>query len=292
MKKFIISSRPKQMTKNLLIFVPLFFTIDTWILYSYTDIQVIISKSIFTFFSFCCCSIIGYQINDFIDRNLDKFHPIKKNRPIAKNEIKYIELFLFIFLVFIVGGFFAYLVNINVLFLFTIYLLLSILYSYIFKNYFLMDLIFIVVFYIVRMSAGTIAISFDISIWLYILTGVSSFLIITIKRVSESKNNLNNTRANISFYTNKVFKKLIFFLGIITCFTYLIYSVLEVLENQKNWIFILTSFFFFMGIMRYIQLTNDDSKGEFPEEIILKDKYIFLSIIFFFLFLLVSLIKN
>ena len=292
MKKFIISSRPKQMTKNLLIFVPLFFTIDTWILYSYTDIQVIISKSIFTFFSFCCCSIIGYQINDFIDRNLDKFHPIKKNRPIAKNEIKYIELFLFIFLVFIVGGLFAYLVNINVLFLFTIYLLLSILYSYIFKNYFLMDLIFIVVFYIVRMSAGTIAISFDISIWLYILTGVSSFLIITIKRVSESKNNLNNTRANISFYTNKVFKKLIFFLGIITCFTYLIYSVLEVLENQKNWIFILTSFFFFMGIMRYIQLTNDDSKGEFPEEIILKDKYIFLSIMFFFLFILVSLINN
>ena len=291
MKKFIISSRPKQMTKNLLIFVPLFFTIDTWILYSYTDIQVIISKSIFTFFSFCCCSIIGYQINDFIDRNLDKFHPIKKNRPIAKNEIKYIELFLFIFLVFIVGGFFAYLVNVNVLFLFTIYLLLSIFYSYIFKNYFLMDLIFIVVFYIVRMSAGTIAISFDISIWLYILTGVSSFLIITIKRVSESKNNLNNTRANISFYTNKVFKKLIFFLGIITCFTYLIYSVLEVLENQKNWIFILTSFFFFMGIMRYVQLTNDDSKGEFPEEIILKDKYIFLSIMFFFLFLLVSLIK-
>jgi len=291
MKKFIISSRPKQMTKNLLIFVPLFFTIDTWILYSYTDIQVIISKSIFTFFSFCCCSIIGYQINDFIDRNLDKFHPIKKNRPIAKNDIKYIELFLFIFLVFIVGGFFAYLVNINVLFLFTTYLLLSILYSYIFKNYFLMDLIFIVVFYIVRMSAGTIAISFDISIWLYILTGVSSFLIITIKRVSESKNNLNNTRANISFYTNKVFKKLIFFLGIITCFTYLIYSVLEVFENQKNWIFILTSFFFFMGIMRYVQLTNDDSKGEFPEEIILKDKYIFLSIMFFFLFLLVSLIK-
>jgi len=292
MKKFIISSRPKQMTKNLLIFVPLFFTIDIWISYNYTDIQMIISKSIFTFLSFCCCSIIGYQINDFIDRNLDKFHYVKKNRPITKNEIKYLELFLFIFLVFIVGGFFAYLVNINVLFLFIIYLLLSILYSYIFKNYFLMDLIFIVVFYIVRMSAGTIAISFDISIWLYILTGVSSFLIITIKRVSESKNNLNNTRSNISFYRNNVFKKIIFFLGIITCFTYLIYSVLEVFENQKNWIFILTSFFFFMGIIRYIQLTNDGSKGEFPEEIILKDKYIFLSIMFFFLFMLVSLISN
>lgn len=292
MKKFIISSRPKQMTKNLLIFVPLFFTIDIWISYNYTDIQMIISKSIFTFLSFCCCSIIGYQINDFIDRNLDKFHYVKKNRPITKNEIKYLELFLFIFLVFIVGGFFAYLVNINVLFLFIIYLLLSILYSYIFKNYFLMDLIFIVVFYIVRMSAGTIAISFDISIWLYILTGISSFLIITIKRVSESKKNLNNTRSNISFYRNNVFKKIIFSLGIITCFTYLIYSVLEVFENQKNWIFILTSFFFFMGIIRYIQLTNDGSKGEFPEEIILKDKYIFLSIMFFFLFMLVSLISN
>ena len=292
MKKFIISSRPKQMTKNLLIFVPLFFTIDIWISYNYTDIQMIISKSIFTFLSFCCCSIIGYQINDFIDRNLDKFHYVKKNRPITKNEIKYLELFLFIFLVFIVGGFFAYLVNINVLFLFIIYLLLSILYSYIFKNYFLMDLIFIVVFYIVRMSAGTIAISFDISIWLYILTGISSFLIITIKRVSESKKNLNNTRSNISFYRNNVFKKIIFSLGIITCFTYLIYSVSEVFENQKNWIFILTSFFFFMGIIRYIQLTNDGSKGEFPEEIILKDKYIFLSIMFFFLFMLVSLISN
>ena len=292
MKKFIISSRPKQMTKNLLIFVPLFFTIDIWISYNYTDIQMIISKSIFTFLSFCCCSIIGYQINDFIDRNLDKFHYVKKNRPNTKNEIKYLELFLFIFLVFIVGGFFAYLVNINVLFLFIIYLLLSILYSYIFKNYFLMDLIFIVVFYIVRMSAGTIAISFDISIWLYILTGISSFLIITIKRVSESKKNLNNTRSNISFYRNNVFKKIIFSLGIITCFTYLIYSVLEVFENQKNWIFILTSFFFFMGIIRYIQLTNDGSKGECPEEIILKDKYIFLSIMFFFLFMLVSLISN
>ncbi|SVB59393.1 uncharacterized protein METZ01_LOCUS212247, partial [marine metagenome] len=261
MKKFIISSRPKQMTKNLLIFVPLFFTIDKWILYGYTDIQTLIFKSLLTFFSFCCCSIIGYQINDFIDKNLDKFHPVKKNRPIAKNEIKNIELLLFVFLVFIVGGFFAYLVNINVLFLFILYLLLSIIYSYIFKNYFLMDLIFIVVFYIVRMSAGTIAISFDISIWLYILTGISSFLIITIKRVSESNNKLNNTRSNISFYGNKVFKRLIFFLGILTCFTYLIYSVLDVFENQKNWIFILTSFFFFTGIIRYIQLTNDDNKG-------------------------------
>tara|TARA_B100000959_G_scaffold280995_1_gene343986 strand:+ start:1905 stop:2777 length:873 start_codon:yes stop_codon:yes gene_type:complete len=290
MKKFIISSRPKQMTKNLLIFVPLFFTIDKWILYGYTDIQTLIFKSLLTFFSFCCCSIIGYQINDFIDKNLDKFHPVKKNRPIAKNEIKNIELLVFVFLVFIVGGFFAYLVNINVLFLFILYLLLSIIYSYIFKNYFLMDLIFIVVFYIVRMSAGTIAISFDISIWLYILTGISSFLIITIKRVSESNNKLNNTRSNISFYGNKVFKRLIFFLGILTCFTYLIYSVLEVFENQKNWIFILTSFFFFTGIIRYIQLTNDDNKGEFPEEIILKDKYIFLAIMFFFIFILVSLI--
>ena len=88
MKKFIRSSRPKQMTKNLLIFVPLFFTIDTWISYSYTDIQIIISKSIFTFFSFCCCSIIGYQINDFIDRNLDKFHSVKKNRPLLEGNIR------------------------------------------------------------------------------------------------------------------------------------------------------------------------------------------------------------
>ena len=83
MKKFFISSRPKQILKNTVLFIPLFFTLNSWINLDINKIQVLFTNSFFAFLVFICCSIIGYQINDLIDKNYDKKHEIKKNRPIV-----------------------------------------------------------------------------------------------------------------------------------------------------------------------------------------------------------------
>ena len=99
MKKFLTSSRPKQVLKNFIIFVPYFFTIEKWILLSPEKNLLLLSNMMLTFLSFTAISIIGYQINDFMDKEYDKNHPLKKNRPIVSKKISITEMILFIFAV-------------------------------------------------------------------------------------------------------------------------------------------------------------------------------------------------
>ena len=58
MKKFIKSSRPKQVLKNFIIFVPFFFTLEKWRILSFDENITLITNNFLAFISFCCASII------------------------------------------------------------------------------------------------------------------------------------------------------------------------------------------------------------------------------------------
>ena len=114
MKKFLTSSRPKQVLKNFIIFVPYFFTIEKWILLSPEKNLLLLSNMMLTFLSFTAISIIGYQINDFMDKEYDKNHPLKKNRPIVSKKISITEMILFIFALIMISIICSYAVGINI----------------------------------------------------------------------------------------------------------------------------------------------------------------------------------
>lgn len=83
-KEFQISNythllRTEQWYKNILIFFPLLFATP--------ETVRTLSTLVVGFFGFCCVSSLTYIINDWVDREADKLHPTKKNRPLASGEI-------------------------------------------------------------------------------------------------------------------------------------------------------------------------------------------------------------
>lgn len=284
MKKFVISARPKQILKNFVIFIPLIFTLDQW---SINELSSILANSFLCFLALSSASIIGYQANDLIDKKFDKKHPFKKLRPIANNEISNREIFIFITIFLILGIIFSLIVNFYILILFFSYITLSFLYSYQLKNLIILDSISITIFYIIRMIAGAYSITLSISIWLYILTFLSTLFIILIKRISESKSGDFRNKNIVSFYKEISNSKVVTLL-LINIFSYSIYSISEILSLERNIIFGLTIIFFSMGIIRYFAVTKNSTLGESPESIILSDKIIQFSVFLYVISVFIS----
>ena len=128
------------------------------------------------------------------------------------------------------------------------------------------------------MIAGAYSITLSISIWLYILTFLSTLFIILIKRISESKSGDFRNKNIVSFYKEISNSKAVSFLLLINIFSYSIYSISEILSSERNIIFGLTIIFFSMGIIRYFAVTKNSSLGESPESIILSDRIIQFSV--------------
>ena len=286
MKKFLTSSRPKQVLKNFIIFVPYFFTIEKWILLSPEKNLLLLSNMMLTFLSFTAISIIGYQINDFMDKEYDKNHPIKKNRPIVSKKISITEMILFIFTLILISIICSYAVGINITYLIISYFLLSLGYSRVFKKIPIIDILCICFFYILRMLAGTYSIEFEVSIWLYILTFFASLFIILIKRFAESKKNLDVRYPKVSiFYSLGFMPKIIKLSLFINIFVYLVYCISETLSNERNFYFFISFFIFSFGIYRYYQLSSQSNLGESPEDVIM-DRYLISSVLIYLITLI------
>ena len=287
MKKFLTSSRPKQVLKNFIIFVPYFFTIEKWILLSPEKNLLLLSNMMLTFLSFTAISIIGYQINDFMDKEYDKNHPLKKNRPIVSKKISITEMILFIFALIMISIICSYAVGINITYLIISYFLLSIGYSRILKKIPIIDILCICFFYILRMLAGTYSIEFEVSIWLYILTFFASLFIILIKRFAESKKNLDVRYPKVSiFYSLGFMPKIIKLSLFINIFVYLVYCISETLSDERNFYFFISFFIFSFGIYRYYQLSSQSNLGESPEDVIM-DRYLISSVLIYLITLIV-----
>ncbi|MFL2649672.1 MAG: UbiA family prenyltransferase [Dehalococcoidia bacterium] len=286
MKKFLTSSRPKQVLKNFIIFVPYFFTIEKWVLLSPEKNLLLLSNMMLTFLSFTAISIIGYQINDFMDKEYDKNHPIKKNRPIVSKKISITEMILFIFTLILISIICSYAAGINITYLIISYFLLSLGYSRIFKKIPIIDILCICFFYILRMLAGTYSIEFEVSIWLYILTFFASLFIILIKRFAESKKNLDVRYPKVSiFYSLGFMPKIIKLSLFINIFVYLVYCISETLSNERNFYFFISFFIFSFGIYRYYQLSSQSNLGESPEDVIM-DRYLISSVLIYLITLI------
>src|SRR5262245_8229877 len=75
-----LSLRPSQWTKNLLIFAALMFG------QRLTDLRSVLQASA-AFVIFCALSGVVYLVNDVVDREADRRHPIKRTRPIASGAL-------------------------------------------------------------------------------------------------------------------------------------------------------------------------------------------------------------
>src|ERR671934_308429 len=76
----LVALRPRQWTKNGLLFIALAFTLNL-------QQPTLLLRTIAAFACFCALSSAGYLLNDTVDVEADRQHPTKRLRPIAAGQV-------------------------------------------------------------------------------------------------------------------------------------------------------------------------------------------------------------
>jgi len=95
-KEIIVTMRPKQWYKNLILFAGIVFSMNLLNVQMWQNV-------IAAFAIFCMLSGSEYIINDILDVEKDRKHPTKRKRPIASGELKKSHTLLSAFVMIICG---------------------------------------------------------------------------------------------------------------------------------------------------------------------------------------------
>ncbi len=180
MHPLIKTLRPHQWYKNLLLFIGLafsfnLFNFDFWL------------KSVFAFFIFCMFSGAVYINNDIKDIEKDKTHPTKRFRPIASGKIKIQHAKTYAFALNFFGLFLSPFINWYFFLIVCAFFWSNFLYTNYFKKIQILDAMTIGVNFIIRATAGCIAIGVPLSPWVTMCAFFLALMLAFNKRLRDFK---------------------------------------------------------------------------------------------------------
>ena len=170
--------RPKQWTKNALLFAALIFA------ERYTDLDAV-RHVLIGFALFCMISSSGYLVNDLRDVEADRLHPQKKHRPIAAGTVSVPMAWLLAALLMVVGIGGAFQLNTGFGLTAASYLVVTLTYSAFFKHTVVLDVMLIATGFVLRAVAGAEAIPVVSSPWFLTCTAFGALFIGFSKRLAE-----------------------------------------------------------------------------------------------------------
>jgi 4-hydroxybenzoate polyprenyltransferase len=277
LKDIIKSLRIKQWIKNGFLFAGIIFDGQLFNINAFFQTTV-------GFLIFCLLSSSVYYINDVFDKEADKQHPIKSSRPIASGRIQVGTAIFIALLMSSLAFIAAYFLSIEFLILCAIYFLLNILYSKWLKHIPILDVMIIAAGFVIRVAAGVSLIKVErFSPWLYMVTTLLSLFIGFGKRRAELvllSEDANQHRIVFEGYSIPFLDQLITIVSSATVIAYSLYSF-SAPNLPETHSMMLTIPFVLYGIFRYLYLIQIKQSGEAPEELVLKDKPLQLSVLFY-----------
>lgn len=292
LKALIKSLRPKQWTKNFLVFGALVFIPGAIVM---PNLGL---RALLAFVLFSLASSAGYLVNDILDREYDRRHPRKKFRPIASGElgIPVAVVVTAIALVIVIFGS-LYLDRTDVSlpstatslggaeypFLITIvgYIALTFLYSIWLKKIPMLDVLVLSIGFTLRAVGGAVALKVIFSPWLLLCTGLLALYlalgkrrqeIVRLNHEMEKSKDLKGAggRPVLSGYTIPLLDQLLIMSASVNIMSYSLYTFSA--SGHPDNRLMLTIPFVIYGIFRYHSLIYKEHAGEAPEEVLLNDK--------------------
>ena len=270
----LLALRPRQWTKNGLIFVALAFTLNL-------QDGTLVGKAVQVFVCFCALSSAGYLLNDVMDVEADRQHPTKRLRPIAAGSVPIglaLGLGLLLAVVGLVGTF---AINLPLGGLAVAYIALTALYSVSLKHVVLVDIFGLSAGFVLRAAAGALAIDVPISPWLYIATMLGSLLIALGKRRAELEVlgvEASGHRRNLEAYSLEFIDQLILIVSSAALMTYALYTFSA--ENlPRNHSMMMTIPVVLYGLFRYLFLVHEGSAGGSPEDLLFRDRPLMVAVV-------------
>lgn len=265
LKGLVVLLRPKQWIKNLFVFAPLLYSGE------FAN-EMYLFLSCVCFVTFCLASSATYVLNDYLDREADRKHPIKcKSRPIAAGIVKEKQaimmlLSLYAFILIIVSAFPQLILPV------ACYLVLNVVYCFYLKHQPVLDIFSIASGFVLRVYGGASVINVDLSNWMFITTLSLALFLAAIKRKKEYENIGDTARKSLKKYNVEVINK---FVDISAMSTIMFYSMFSLTQKEN---LVVTTPLVLFGVFRYIYITTTSS-CESPTEVLLSDHLLKLTIL-------------
>jgi len=276
--------RPKQWTKNLLLFAALVFAEKL------LDPASVLEAAI-AFVAFCLASSSVYVVNDLVDVERDRAHPEKRHRPVASGKVSRGQALVLALGLTAAALALALPLGRPFITVTVVYLGLSHFYSFVGKNIVLLDTLLVAIGFVLRAVAGALAIAVPYSDWFVLCTLFVALFIALSKRKAEllAGGDSSGSRPVLEHYT----------VGALTAFTgtsmaaavisYSLY-VQDVAgrAGEELRLLIFTVPIVIAAIFRYYLLVENAGAGEKPEEILLSDRPLQLCALAFLLVAIVA----
>jgi 4-hydroxybenzoate polyprenyltransferase len=275
-KDFLISLRPYQWTKNLVIFAALVFAKEL----GRVD-QVLLALAAFG--NFCLLSSAVYLLNDVVDYKQDRFHPIKRERPIASGRLNRSFAAVAGVVMYLVALVLAYSLNPYFFQIALLYSGVTIGYTYYFKNVAILDVMAISIGFVLRAIAGGAAIHVPSSFWLLLCTFLLALFLALSKRRHELvflSEDATKHRTNLAEYSPYLLDQMISVVTASCVLAYTLYTVsAETVAKFHTDKLSFTVPFVIFGIFRYLYLIHQKNEGGRPSVHLYSDKPLLISII-------------
>ncbi|MCX6841542.1 MAG: decaprenyl-phosphate phosphoribosyltransferase [candidate division WOR-3 bacterium] len=263
-----VSLRPKQWSKNLLVFAGLVFSRN---LFNPTDFL----RSLAGFVAFCLLSSAVYLINDLADVESDRLHPLKRFRPIASGRLKPgpAKVAAVVAAALALVGGWALDWRFGVVGL--TYFLMQLAYSFGLKRMVVLDVMTVAAGFALRAVAGTVLVHVTISSWLFVCTILGALFIALAKRRHELlflESGGTAHRAVLEKYSEPLLDQMMAVATSSTVIAYCLYTIApETVAKFGTHNLMLTVPFVLYGVYRYLYLVYRKEMGGAPEKVLLTD---------------------
>ncbi|MBM3128382.1 MAG: decaprenyl-phosphate phosphoribosyltransferase [Chloroflexi bacterium] len=272
----IKTMRPRQWTKNLMVFIPFAFTLrEYWRPFS-PEMWLLLGKATLGFILFCAISGTIYLINDWVDVEKDRLHPKKRFRPLASGALSKSVALGAIVVLLLVALPAAFLLEPWFGAVALIYFGLMLTYSYVLKNIVILDVFTLAAGLVLRALAGAAAIQVPASPWLYVCTALLALFIGFAKRRHELvllEDEATHHRLILKEYTPEVLDQMI---AVTTASFVMAYSLYTFSAKNlpANNAMMLTIPFALFVVFRMLYLVHIKGEGGSPEEMLLRDRWL------------------
>lgn len=273
---YVMLLRPHHWAKNLFLFLPLFFSGQIFDL----------DKLAATFYGFIAFGFIAssiYIINDYMDVESDRKHPVKSKRPIASGLIPKPAALALFFLCLAIGVSIALVLKVKFLFLLMLYFSINIGYSLGLKNISILDIVLLASGFVIRVKAGGVLTTVATSEWLIIMIFLLAVFLTISKRRDDALLKLESgadMRKSISGYNLNFLNVALGVITSIIIIAYLMYSISpEVMSRWNTHRLYYTALFVIMGLLRYLQIALVENNSGSPTKLLYRDKFLQVTIL-------------
>jgi len=273
--------RPKQWTKNLLVFAGIVFA-------QHASDPALLLRAAAGFVAFSLLASSVYIVNDLKDVEADRLHPKKRHRPIASGALSPVVAWTIVPVLLLIVAVIAAWLGFGFLLVLAAYLASNVAYSFGLKHQVILDVFLIASGFVLRAVAGVellkpVAPETQLSAWLLVCTFFGALFLAVSKRRRELANAgtlASDQRAVLASYTPELLDRMLTITAACTLMSYALYTIWPAtVAKFGTEALMVTVPVVAYGVFRYLHLVRVSEMSEDPSLVLLADRPIQLTVI-------------